>query len=133
MSAQVKPADVVARSLNARGLSEADVERIRQDFPILNERPHGHKLVFLDSAASSQKPIQVIDAMDDYYRRYHANIHRGVYPLAQEAGGDPHHGGGQQCGHAGGPPCGAPSPGSWSPSASWRGDVTGGPGASLLS
>ncbi|MBV8082929.1 MAG: SufS family cysteine desulfurase [Candidatus Eremiobacteraeota bacterium] len=71
--------------LQAHGLSDADVERIRQDFPILNERPHGHKLVFLDSAASSQKPIQVIDAMDDYYRRYHANIHRGVYHISELA------------------------------------------------
>ena len=47
--------------------------------------PHGKPLVFLDSAASSQKPIQVIDAMDDYYRRYHANIHRGVYHISELA------------------------------------------------
>ncbi len=66
-------------------LSGADVERIRADFPILQERPHGKKLVFLDSAASSQKPVQVIDAMDDYYRRYHANIHRGVYHISELA------------------------------------------------
>ncbi|MDQ6779632.1 MAG: cysteine desulfurase [Candidatus Eremiobacteraeota bacterium] len=47
--------------------------------------PHGKPLVFLDSAASSQKPIQVIEAMDDYYRRYHANIHRGVYHISELA------------------------------------------------
>jgi len=70
----------------ARGaLTPADVARIRADFPILAERPHGKPLVFLDSAASSQKPIQVIDAMDDYYRRYHANIHRGIYHISELA------------------------------------------------
>jgi cysteine desulfurase / selenocysteine lyase len=68
-----------------RTLSDADVARIREDFPILKERPHGKRLVFLDSAASSQKPAHVIDAMDDYYRRYHANIHRGVYHISELA------------------------------------------------
>ena len=66
-------------------LSLAEVVRIRGDFPILDERPHGKPLVFLDSAASSQKPVQVIDTMDDYYRRYHANIHRGVYHISELA------------------------------------------------
>src|SRR5215469_3188317 len=66
-------------------LTQTDVARIRADFPILKERPHGKPLVFLDSAASSQKPIQVIEAMDDYYRRYHANIHRGVYHISELA------------------------------------------------
>ena len=66
-------------------LTETDVARIRAEFPILKERPHGKPLVFLDSAASSQKPIQVIEAMDDYYRRYHANIHRGVYHISELA------------------------------------------------
>ncbi len=66
-------------------LSTTEVARIRAEFPILKERPHGKPLVFLDSAASSQKPIQVIDAMDDYYRRYHANIHRGVYHISELA------------------------------------------------
>src|SRR5471032_1828005 len=69
----------------AQPLTETDVARIRAEFPILKERPHGKPLVFLDSAASSQKPIQVIDAMDDYYRRYHANIHRGVYHISELA------------------------------------------------
>ena len=66
-------------------LTQTDVARIRSEFPILKERPHGKPLVFLDSAASSQKPLQVIDAMDDYYRRYHANIHRGVYHISELA------------------------------------------------
>ena len=66
-------------------LSPLDISLIRRDFPILAERPHGKPLVFLDSAASSQKPVQVIDAMDDYYRRYHANIHRGIYHISELA------------------------------------------------
>jgi len=65
--------------------SPAEIARIRAEFPILKETPHGKPLVFLDSAASSQKPIQVIEAMDDYYRRYHANIHRGVYHISELA------------------------------------------------
>lgn len=75
----------VAATPQSLPISQAEVARIRADFPILKERPHGKPLVFLDSAASSQKPIQVIDAMDDYYRRYHANIHRGVYHLSELA------------------------------------------------
>ncbi|MDQ6767857.1 MAG: cysteine desulfurase [Candidatus Eremiobacteraeota bacterium] len=66
-------------------MTAAEIARIRADFPILKERPHGKPLVFLDSAASSQKPIQVIEAMDDYYRRYHANIHRGIYHISELA------------------------------------------------
>ena len=63
-----------------------DVDRIRQDFPILNRevRP-GVKLVYLDSTATSQKPEMVIEAMNDFYRRSNANIHRGVHALAEEA------------------------------------------------
>lgn len=62
-----------------------DVERIRRDFPILERQVHGRPLVYLDNAATSQKPLAVIEAMDDYYRRYNANIHRGVHTLAEEA------------------------------------------------
>ena len=63
-----------------------DIQRIRSDFPILKReiRP-GVPLVYLDSAASSQKPDAVIDAMSDYYRHHHANIHRAVHTLAEEA------------------------------------------------
>lgn len=57
----------------------------RQDFPILQEKIHGKPLVFLDSAASSQKPQCVIDALVHYYQHDHANIHRGVYELSQRA------------------------------------------------
>jgi len=66
-------------------VSTLDVRAIRADFPILARQVHGKKLVFLDSAASSQKPRQVIDAMDDYYRHSHANVHRGVHALSEEA------------------------------------------------
>lgn len=60
-----------------------DVNKIRQDFPILNQKVHGTKhLVFLDSTASSQKPKQVIDLMTDCYQEYYANIHRGVYEIS---------------------------------------------------
>jgi len=62
-----------------------DVERVRRDFPILQQQVHGRPLVFLDSAASAQKPRQVIDAMSEFYRRDYANIHRGVYELSQRA------------------------------------------------
>ncbi|HSM58414.1 MAG TPA: cysteine desulfurase [Candidatus Sulfomarinibacteraceae bacterium] len=63
-----------------------DVEKVRADFPILQQevRP-GVPLVYLDSAASSQKPRQVIEAMDDYYRKYHSNVHRGIHALSEAA------------------------------------------------
>ncbi len=62
-----------------------DVEAIRADFPILSRRVKNKPLVYLDSAASSQKPAQVLDAMDRYYRETHANVHRGVHTLSEEA------------------------------------------------
>ncbi len=62
-----------------------DVNRVRADFPILQRQVHGKPLVYLDNAATSQKPEAVIESMSDYYRHYHANIHRGVHTLAEEA------------------------------------------------
>jgi cysteine desulfurase/selenocysteine lyase len=62
-----------------------DTLRIRADFPILSELVHGHPVVFLDSAASSQKPVSVLQSMDDVYRRRYANVHRGVYLFSDEA------------------------------------------------
>jgi cysteine desulfurase / selenocysteine lyase len=62
-----------------------DVETVRRDFPILHQQVHGQPLAFLDNAASAQHPVQVIDAVADYYRRDHANVHRGVYELSQRA------------------------------------------------
>ena len=63
-----------------------DARRIAQDFPILKQKIHGDKrLVYLDSAASSQKPFSVIDAMNEYYHTSHANVHRGLHVLAERA------------------------------------------------
>ena len=62
-----------------------DFEKIRADFPLLQRDMNGKPIVFLDSGASSQKPQYVIDAMNDYYTKQHANVHRGVYQLSQEA------------------------------------------------
>jgi cysteine desulfurase / selenocysteine lyase len=62
-----------------------DVERIRADFPILHQKVHGHPLVYLDNAATTQKPRQVIEAITRYYERDNANIHRGVHALSQRA------------------------------------------------
>jgi cysteine desulfurase/selenocysteine lyase len=62
-----------------------DVEAIRRDFPILEQRAHGKPLVYFDSAASAQKPRAVIDAQSDFYANRYANIHRGLYQLSAEA------------------------------------------------
>ncbi len=62
-----------------------DIETIRLDFPILQRKVNGYPLVYLDNAATSQTPQQVIDVIVDYYSNYNANIHRGVHSLSQEA------------------------------------------------
>ena len=62
-----------------------DAERVRLDFPILARTVHGHPLAYLDSAASSQMPVPVLRAVEDYEMRSHANVHRGVHLLSQEA------------------------------------------------
>jgi cysteine desulfurase/selenocysteine lyase len=62
-----------------------DVEAARRQFPILSRMVHGKPLVYLDNGASAQRALQVIDAVDDYERHHHANIHRGVHTLSQEA------------------------------------------------
>jgi cysteine desulfurase/selenocysteine lyase len=63
-----------------------DIERVRADFPILGVEAHpGKALVYLDNAATSQKPAAVIEAMDHYYRCYNANIHRGIHRLSEDA------------------------------------------------
>src|SRR5437588_6644151 len=61
------------------------VERIRADFPILQRQINGHRLIYLDNAATTQKPRQVIDALVDYYTRVNANVHRGVHTLSVES------------------------------------------------
>ncbi len=62
-----------------------NVDKIRKDFPILSRKVNGNPLVYLDNAATSQTPQQVIDVIVDYYSNYNANIHRGVHTLSQEA------------------------------------------------
>src|SRR3989338_2717048 len=62
-----------------------NIARIRKDFPILNRKINGHPLVYLDNAATSQKPKQVIEAIADYYRSHNANVHRGIHTLSVEA------------------------------------------------
>lgn len=66
-------------------ISPYDVQKIRSDFPILNLMVHGKPLVYLDNAATTQKPQYVIDKTDNYYKKMNANIHRGVHALSQEA------------------------------------------------
>jgi cysteine desulfurase / selenocysteine lyase len=62
-----------------------DVATLRKDFPLLTREVHGHPIVYLDSAASAQRPVQVLDAMREYDETTHANVHRGVYAIAEEA------------------------------------------------
>jgi cysteine desulfurase/selenocysteine lyase len=62
-----------------------DLSALRRDFPIFEREINGKPLIFLDSGASAQKPVQVLDAMDAFYRRHYANVHRGAYTLSQES------------------------------------------------
>jgi cysteine desulfurase/selenocysteine lyase len=62
-----------------------DIERVRADFPALSRTVHSRPLVFLDSAASSQKPLPVLEAMERVYRECYANVHRGIYAFSEEA------------------------------------------------
>ncbi len=71
------------RAASGRGV--LDVEAIRRDFPILEREIRGHKLVYLDSTATSQKPEVVIEALSHFYRTSNANVHRGVYSLSEES------------------------------------------------
>ena len=72
-----------ARAANA--LPGFDVESVRRDFPILDQQINGHPLVYLDNAATTQKPECVIEAISNYYRRDNANVHRGVHTLSDRA------------------------------------------------
>ncbi len=65
-----------------------DVERVRRDFPILDQQVHGYPLAYLDNAATTQKPRVVLDTLEHYYRHDNANVHRGVHLLAERATGD---------------------------------------------
>src|SRR6185437_7389605 len=76
---------IEATGAGARSGSDVGTLAPREDFPILAREVNGKPLVFLDSAASSQKPLQVLQAMDEFTRTSYANIHRGVYTLSEEA------------------------------------------------
>jgi cysteine desulfurase/selenocysteine lyase len=65
--------------------STLDIKKVRADFPILQRTVHGKPLVYLDTAASAQRPSTVLEAIDSFYRNHNANIHRGVHTLSQEA------------------------------------------------
>ena len=62
-----------------------DVNKVREDFPILSRKVNGNKIIYFDNAATSQTPIKVIDVISEYYKKHNANIHRGVHSLSQEA------------------------------------------------
>src|SRR5215510_3911264 len=70
---------------SAPTVKKLDARALRRDFPIFEQNFHGKPLSFLDSAASSQKPRQVLDAMNHFYETSYANVHRGVYELAERA------------------------------------------------
>jgi len=75
----------MATATKNKSTKKVDFDKIRKDFPLLKREMNGKPIVFLDSAASSQKPNYVLRAMDQYYKKLHANVHRGVYQLSQEA------------------------------------------------
>src|SRR6185312_15313735 len=71
--------------MSAPAVPALDVERLRQDFPILSRRVNGKPLVYLDNAATSQKPRPVIEAVSRFYSAENANIHRGIHHLSERA------------------------------------------------
>jgi cysteine desulfurase/selenocysteine lyase len=77
--------NLLAQHIDTKSMSIFDVTKIRADFPILSRQVKNHPLVYLDNGASSQKPLQVINAITNYYQHTHANVHRGVHTLSQEA------------------------------------------------
>jgi cysteine desulfurase / selenocysteine lyase len=86
MSTAVKTPQAI--DAGSKTASSFDVKRIRRDFPILQQKIHGKPLVYLDNAATTQKPAAVIEAIDHYYRNDNANIHRGVHTLSERATAD---------------------------------------------
>jgi cysteine desulfurase/selenocysteine lyase len=75
----------MSRLTTASNTTPLNVSEIRQQFPILHQQVNGRPLIYFDNAASNQKPVMVLDALDHYYRYDHANIHRGVHTLAERA------------------------------------------------
>jgi cysteine desulfurase / selenocysteine lyase len=84
MACRLKPKDMFNDNDIITRATTLDVEKIRKDFPILKEKVWGHPLIYLDNAATTQKPEVVIKTLDKYYREYNANVHRGVHFLSQK-------------------------------------------------
>lgn len=72
-------------TIESKVSDQLDVYRLRDQFPVLSREVHGKPLVYLDNAATAQRPLQVIEAVEGFYRRYNANVHRGVHQLSVEA------------------------------------------------
>ena len=70
-------------TLTSEPAKAIDPQVLRADFPILRTTVHGKPLIYLDSASTSQKPQVVIDAVDEFYREYNANVHRGIYEIGE--------------------------------------------------
>ena len=83
--ALARKAEGYDRSMAVTTGAKLDAHTLRKDFPIFEQEFHGKPLAYLDSAASSQKPRQMLDAMDAFYETSYANVHRGVYELAERA------------------------------------------------
>lgn len=66
-------------------LTSSEIKEIRRDFPLLEQNIYDHPLVYLDNAATTQKPRQVLNQLERYYRQYNSNVHRGVHHLSQVA------------------------------------------------
>ncbi len=79
------PESLKLSSLNYEEVDTLNSEEIKKDFPVLNQKVNGHDLVWLDNGATTQKPLQVIDKISDYYKTYNSNIHRGAHTLAARA------------------------------------------------
>src|SRR3954451_8024574 len=85
MAIDTEPTQAAASPTAAGAQRQLDPIKLRRDFPILDQEIHGHPLIYLDSASTSQKPQVVIDALDTYYREYNANVHRGIYTIGEKA------------------------------------------------
>src|SRR6266851_9691466 len=76
---------VTAIARPAQPMRKVDWQSLRNDFPILDQKVHGHPLLYLDNAATTQKPRAVIDALRHYYEQDNANVHRGIHELSNRA------------------------------------------------
>ena len=74
-----------AKAIKKEEIVAFDPYQYRSDFPILKEKVHGKPLIYLDNAASTQKPVQVIDTIRDYYLQYNSNVHRAIHALGERA------------------------------------------------